>query len=110
MLTIREVKTHKDRKQYVTFPNKLYKDCENFVPYMVMDEMANIDPEKNPAFSYCDMRFFLAERDGEIVGRIGGIISYKANDIWDTKIIRITRFDFIEDYEVFCLLVNRRCS
>ncbi len=107
MLTIKEVRTRKDRLEYVTFQNELYRGVENYVPTMVMDEMANINPKKNPAFSYCDMRFFLAQRDGKTVGRIGAIISYKANDIWDTKKIRITRFDFIEDYEVFCLLIKQ---
>lgn len=106
MINIIEVKTRKQRLQYVTFPNKLYKGVSQYVPPMIMDEMANINPKKNPASSYCDMRFFLAEKDGEIVGRISGILSHKANDIWDTKKMRFTRFDFIEDYEVFCKLIE----
>ena len=52
------------------------------------------------------MCFFLEEKNGEIVGRIGGIISHKANEIWQEKKMRITRMDFIEDYEVFQALIN----
>lgn len=106
MVIIREVKTRKDRLEYVEFPNKMYKDVPQYVPCMVMDEMANINEKKNPAFSYCDMRFFLAEKNGKTVGRIGGIISHKANNIWNTSQIRITRMDFIEDYEVFVKLIE----
>ena len=42
----------------------------------------------------------MAYKDGECVGRIGAIISHKANAKWDRKRIRFTRVDFIDDYEV----------
>jgi len=107
MLSIIEANTRRLRKQFIQFQNELYKDCPQYIPTLIMDEMANLNPKKNPAFEYCDMRLFLALRDGKIVGRIGGIISHKANEIWNRKRIRITRFDFIDDYEVSLALVKK---
>ena len=106
MVTIRQVQTRKDRKRFICFQNRLYRDIPQYVPTLLSDELANLDPKKNPAFEYCEMRFFLAEREGKIVGRIGGIISHKANEIWGVRTIRITRMDFIDDAEVADALVQ----
>lgn len=106
MLEMREVLTRADRKRFIQFQNDLYKDCPNYVPTLMMDELTNIDPNKNPAYEYCEARQWLAYRDGAPVGRIGAIISHAANSKWNNQRIRFTRIDFIEDYEVFCLLMK----
>ena len=59
MVEIREVKTRKERLTFIEFPNKMYRDNPYYVPSLVSDEMTNIDEKKNPAFEFCDMRFFL---------------------------------------------------
>lgn len=100
MVTIKEVKTKRELRAFVLYPQKLYKDCKQFVPSMYGDDMANWDPKKNPAFSYCDAKCFLAYRDGKIVGRIGAIYSRKANEKWGHRRMRFTQVDFIDDYEV----------
>ena len=106
MVTIREVQTRKDRKRFICFQNELYRNTPQYIPTLLSDELANLNPKKNPAFEYCEMRFFLAERDGKTVGRIGGIISHKANEIWGVRTIRITRMDFIDDAQVADALVE----
>ena len=60
----------------------------------------------NAAYEFCDTKFFLAWRDGEIVGRIGAIVNKRANELWNQKQIRITRVDFIDDAEVSGALFN----
>ncbi|MBP3729505.1 MAG: N-acetyltransferase [Lachnospiraceae bacterium] len=44
--------------------------------------------------------YFLAYRDGEVVGRISGILQKAANEKWKQKRVRFTRFDSIHDKEV----------
>ena len=106
MVDVKEVRTRRERKRFIQFPNKLYRDVPQYIPTLLSDEMANLAPKKNPAYEYCQMRFFLARRDGKLVGRIGGIISRKANEIWGTKTVRITRMDFIDDEEVANALIG----
>ena len=84
-ILIKEVLSKADRKTFVEYPNLLYRDVENFVPAFYGDDMADWDKDKNPAFEYCEARAFLAYRDGEVVGRIGAILSHKANERWGTK-------------------------
>lgn len=104
---IREVLTKKDLKKWVGFPTKLYKDNKYYVPFLFSDEMATFTPSSNPAYEYCDTKLFLAYKDGEIVGRIAGLINKAYNEKWNKSAIRFTRFDFIDDYEVSSALFNK---
>ena len=100
MVTIKEVTTKRALHSFVMFPQRLYRDCPQFVPSMYGDDMANWDKKKNPAFSYCEAKCFLAYRDGRIVGRIAAILSHKANEKWGQRRMRFSQVDFIDDPEV----------
>lgn len=100
MVEIREVLNKSDLKKFVVYPNLLYKDVPQYMPPFISEDLADWDPKKNPAFAYCEAKCFLAWRDGEIVGRIGAILSKKANEKWNTHRMRFTQVDFIDDYEV----------
>lgn len=100
MVTIVEVTTKEQLKRFVDYPNQLYKDVPQFVPATYDDDMSDWDKKKNPAFAYCDARCWLAMRGDEIVGRIGAILSKKSNEKWNTRRLRFTQVDFIDDAEV----------
>lgn len=104
MVSIVEVTTKAQLRRFVDYPNQLYKDVPQFVPATYGDDLADWERSKNPAFSYCDARCWLAERDGEIVGRIGAIRSRKANEKWGVNRMRFTQTDFIDDPEVSAAL------
>ena len=103
-IIIKEVTTKADLRRFVDYPNVLYKDVKAYIPAIFEDDMDDWDPKKNPAFSYCEARNWLALRDGEVVGRIGAILSHRANETWNTKRMRFTQVDFIDDYEVSAAL------
>jgi len=103
-IEIREVTTKEDLRRFVDYPNILYKDVEQFIPAFYGDDLDDWNPQKNPAFSYCEAKCFLAWRDGEIVGRIGAILSHKANETWGTQRMRFSQVDFIDDREVSAAL------
>ena len=94
MVSIVEVTTKAQLRRFVDYPNQLYRGVPQFVPATYGDDLSDWDRQKNPAFSYCDARCWLAERDGEIVGRIGAIRSRKANEKWGTNRMRFTQVDF----------------
>lgn len=100
MVTITEVTTKAQLRRFVDYPNELYKDVPQFVPATYDDDMSDWDRKKNPAFAYCDARCWLAMRGDEIVGRIGAILSRKSNEKWNTRRLRFTQVDFINDTEV----------
>lgn len=99
-ITVREVKSARDRRLFVSFPNVLYRDNPYYVPPMYADELADMNPRKNPAFSYAEARYFLAFMGKRIVGRIGAIYSTRANERWGTHRMRFTQVDFVDDARV----------
>jgi len=96
----KEVINKNDLKKWVDFPNKLYKKTSAYVPFLMNDEIDTFTKDKNPAYAFCETKLFLAYKDNKIVGRIGALVNYAANNKWGTNAIRFTRFDFIDDYEV----------
>ncbi len=100
MVVIKEVITKKEKKIFATFSVQMYKNVPWAIPDLISDEINNFNPKKNPAYDYCEVKQFLAYRDKKCVGRIAGIISHAANEKWDTRRIRFSRVDFIDDYEV----------
>ena len=69
-VTIRPVEEPADRKAFVDLAYALNKDDPNWVPPLKTEVHGLIDPRTNPWFEHGDARFFIAEREGEPVGRI----------------------------------------
>ena len=105
MVEIREVKTKKEIKQFIELPLNMYKGNPYFVPPLYMSEKV-IFKKENPYTSSCDTVYYLAFKDGKVVGRISGIIQRDANAKWNRKRVRFTRFDSIDDFEVSEALFN----
>ena len=106
-IQIKEVQNKKDLKKFIGFPDQLYKGNPYRVPPLHTFEISTLDKTKNPAFDFCDAKYWLAYRDGKIVGRIAGIINRKSNEIWNEKNVRFGWIDFIEDQEVAEALLNK---
>ena len=104
---IKKVETNKDLRTFSKFANKLYKGSAFYVPTMPVDERNTLDKKKNAAFEFCDADYFLAYKDGELVGRVAAILNPKANMAWKTKQVRFGWIDFIDDYEVSEALINQ---
>ena len=73
MVTIRKVENEKDRQKFIKLPWKIYKDDKYWVPPLLFDVSNNLNPKKNPFFQHSEVQLFLAEKDGELVGRIAAI-------------------------------------
>jgi len=69
-ISIRRVLTKADRKAFVDLPFRLYAEDPAWVPPLKDEAMGLITPGKNPFFEHAEAQLFLAERDGEVVGRI----------------------------------------
>lgn len=100
MIAIKEVISNADIKHFVNFPFTLYKDNPYWVPPIKTDEAKQLKKDKNPAFDFCDAKFWIAIKDGKVVGRIAAIINYMYLEKIAKKKGRISRLEFIDDMEV----------
>ena len=105
-IVIREVTTKRELNRFVKFGIDLYKDNPYYCPPIVFDEVNTFKPKGNPALEVCDFVIYMAYRNGEIVGRIVGIVNHRANEAWGVKKCRFGWFDFVDDYEVFKSLID----
>ena len=99
MITVEEVLTKKQQKDFLDFPLKLSKGNPYFTPPLYMDEKKIFRKD----FVYndmCEAVYFNAYKNGVMAGRISGIIQHAANEKTGKKQVRFTRFDVIEDEEV----------
>lgn len=99
MIKIVEVIDKKQRRLFVDFPTKFYKNCEQYVHPLRCDEL-NLFSKKNVSYDDCEAIFYLAYKDNKLVGRIAGIIQKLYNKKVNEKRVRFSRFDSIDDQEV----------
>lgn len=100
VITIKEVSTPKELKNFIKFQYKLYKGSQYWVPPMLLDEKKTLNKEKNPAYEFCDVKLWLAYKDGKIAGRIAGIINRRYIEAWKNNYARFCYIDFIDDTDV----------
>jgi len=99
MVEVREVKTKQEIKDFIEFPLNLYKSNPYFVPPLYGDEK-KLFRDDYVYYDQADAVYYNAYRGGKIVGRISGILQKVANQKWNQKRVRFTRFDSIDDQEV----------
>ncbi|MBV1922818.1 MAG: GTP cyclohydrolase [Flavobacteriaceae bacterium] len=100
MIEVKQIHSKKELKQFIKFPFKLYKDCKYWVPPLLKAELDTLDSSKNPVFENAEASYFLAYKNGEIVGRIAAIINWLEVNEQNQKKMRFGWFDFIDDLEV----------
>ena len=109
-IQIKSVETKGDFRKFAKFANKLYKGNKYYVPAMPADELATFDRKRNAAYEFCEAEYYLAYKDGKIVGRVAAIINHKANEAWKVKQVRFGWIDFIDDMEVSAALLDAVCK
>ncbi len=73
MTHIVHVSSRRDLRRFIDYPYQKYKDDPHWVPPLRMSEAERLNPKKNPFFEHAHIDLFLAERGGEVVGRIAAI-------------------------------------
>ena len=105
-VSIKEVRTKRDLRQFAKFPNVLYKNNKYYVPQLISMDMATFSPKINRAFEVCEGKYWLAYKDGELVGRVAGIINHKYNRKVGQNICRFGWIDFTNNPEVVHALLD----
>ena len=104
MIKVTQVRTASQMRRFVQFPLVLYKNCPHYVPAIYADERNILNPAKNPNLVDCEVRCYLAYKDGKAAGRIAAIEQKAYNTLSGRKCLRFSRFDCIDDREVAAAL------
>ena len=99
-VTIKKVSSAAELKKFIRFNYELYKENPFSVPDLYDDMLNTFSRDKNAAFEFCEADYFLAYKDGKLVGRIAAILNKRANETWNKKEVRFGWVDFVNDMEV----------
>jgi hypothetical protein len=105
-LTIKTVQNKKQLKEFIRLAWKINAGDPNWVPPLMMDRLKVLDKVKNPFFQHSEAEYFLAYRNGEIVGRIAAITNQNHNDFHEDNAGFFGFLEGINDPEVFQTLLN----
>ena len=106
MIKIREIESRRELVDFIRFPFQLYKGNPYWVPPIVKEELEMLDKKVNPVFNNALAHYFLAYKDGEIVGRIAAFINWiEIKELKKSK-VRFGWFDVIDDLEVTIKLID----
>lgn len=106
-ISVIEVKTADQLKQFVKFPMELYKGNPYYVPSFINDEINIWNIKENPALQYSEAKQFLAYKNNKIVGRIAVIINHKEEKELGIRKVRFGWIDFVDDGEVSKALIQK---
>ena len=108
MVTIEKIDTgNKSQvRRFVELPYRLYRDCPQWVPPLLVDAYTYLNRKKHPFHEHSDVDFFLAVREGRDVGRIAAIENKPFNKYHNTKKADFYFFDCENDPEAAAALFN----
>ena len=100
MIEIRKIESRIELKAFVKFPFQLYRDNPYWVPPIIKEELEMLDKEVNPVFQNAIAHYFLAYKEGQIVGRIAAFINWiEVKELKKNK-VRFGWFDAVDDLQV----------
>jgi GNAT superfamily N-acetyltransferase len=99
-IEITKVGSNTERDAFIKLPWKIYAYDPVWVPPLLIERKEFIDREKHPFFEHGKAEFFLARRDGEVVGRILVSDDPKYNELHGSNVGCFGMFESIDDQDV----------
>src|SRR6266576_2381247 len=78
-VNVRPVEGRRDLDRFIKLPFRLRRNDPLWVPPLIMERRDFLNRRKNPFFNHAEAELFLAERDGQVVGRI----TANTDEHWD---------------------------
>jgi GNAT superfamily N-acetyltransferase len=109
-LEIFPVANARDLRQFIRLPWKIYRNDPYWVPPLLLDMKTLLNREKHPFFQHSSAEFFLARRDGELVGRIAAIQNNNHNNYHGERTAFFGFFESVNEKEVAAALLGQAAS
>lgn len=94
------VQSKADLKAFIDLPWKIYGHDPQWVPPLKSELAKVLDKKKHPFHQHAESAYFIARKNGEVVGRITAQVNQLANEFQGTKIGNFGFFECVNDLEV----------
>ena len=105
-IVIKKVETKRDLDAFIQLHYDLYRGNKFDAPNLYSDEKRTLSKDQNSAFEFCEAEYYLAYKDGKVVGRVAAIINHRYNEQWQRPAVRFGWLDLINDEEVLRALLT----
>ena len=107
-MKIRKIDTDNksDVQRFVRFPFDLYANCPQWVPPLLSDATGMLDRQRHPFFQHSSAGFFIAESEGQVLGRLSVMDHRLYNDFHRSQTAFFGLFEAIEDRQVSAALFD----
>ncbi len=109
-IQVQPVTNRRELRAFVKFPWRVYRDDPNWVPPLISDRLAYLDPAKGPFYRFADVALFMARCEREIVGTIAAFVNHQRVERLGKPQGGFGFFEVIEDYAVAEQLLNAACE
>jgi hypothetical protein len=93
-------------RRFLDLPFRVFADDAQWVAPLYLERLEHLDPKKNPYFAHAEVQLFLAERNGEIVGRISAQIDRLHLERYNDATGFFGFIDAVDDGAVFAALID----
>ena len=114
---VKKATSKKELDDFIRLTDYIYRGCPQYVPDLRSEVRTLIEPRKAVATPHTApsenakprslfIQPFVAYRNEKPVGRIVGIINHRTNEKWQTKNVRFSMIEFIDDVDVSKALIE----
>lgn len=102
-----DVSSRSQVNRFVRIPYRLYAKHPYWVPPVLADARAMLNPRKHPFYEHSEADFFIAVQDGRDVGRIATLENRRFNEHHKTHESQFCLFECEDDMETAEAIFNR---
>lgn len=102
MIQVQKIDTESkaEVKEFIQFHYDLYKPCPQWVPPFRQDIALMLNRKKHPFYEHSDADFWLARKNGKVMGRLAVMENKSFNQYHKTQKAQFYLFDSIDEQEV----------
>lgn len=97
---VQPVSTRRELTTFIRLPWKIYAEDKNWVPPLVSEQLARLDPSRSAFHSHAEVGLFLAYHGKEVVGRIAVFIDHRRVAHLSRQVGGFGFFETLGDYSI----------
>ncbi|HUY37078.1 MAG TPA: GNAT family N-acetyltransferase [Pirellulales bacterium] len=105
-VVVKPVSSRRERRSFVDLPWTLYRGDPNWMPPLRMNQEELLGYRRHPFHQYADVQTFLAWCDGNVCGRIAGIVNHEHNRVYKENRGFFGFFESVDDPRVSAALFD----
>ncbi|WP_244406529.1 GNAT family N-acetyltransferase [Patulibacter medicamentivorans] len=105
-MLVRPVRDRGDLRVFIDLPYRLYTDAPRWVPPLRTLVRQQLDRKRNPFFRHAEAEYFLAERDGRVVGRVSAHVDRNLQQFQQNRWGLFGWFECEDDQEAASALIE----